>query len=101
MITHCTDRDVPDETPSCIRKSIRQFNRRAACDTGATVTRYTFQESVIYVFSPGNCGADQSAQVVDAACDNVCTLGGFTGNIVCNGDTLYREVTNEEVIWRN
>ena len=76
LTIRCADRDVPEDTPACIRKKIRQFNRGAACDAGASVTQYIFQGRTIYVFNPGNCGYDMSAAVVDRDCNDICSLDG-------------------------
>ena len=100
FIVGCKDLDLPEGTPDCIEKRIRKFDRKGGCSTGATVVKYNFQGRTIYVFNPGNCGADFTAAVVDKDCNDICALGGFGGNIVCNGDTI-SEATGEEVIWSN
>lgn len=97
----CEDLDLPDHTPNCIKKRIRKFARSVSCDLGAEVESMYFQGQAVYIFNPGNCGADMSALVVDSDCNEICSLGGFTGNLVCNGDTLYKEATNKRVIWQN
>lgn len=97
----CEDLDLPKDTSRCIKKRIRKFARTASCDLGAEVESVYFQGKVVYIFNPGNCGADMSTLVVDSDCHEVCSLGGFTGNVVCNGDSLYKEATNRQVVWRN
>ena len=100
FIVSCEDLNLPEGTPDCIEKRIKKFDRKGGCSTGATVVKYNFQGGTIYVFNPGNCGADFTAAVVDQDCNDLCTLGGFGGNVVCNGDTI-SEATNREVIWSN
>ena len=100
LLIGCQDLDLPEGTPYCIEKRIRKFNRNEACDAGASVVRYDFQGRTIYIFNPGICGADLSSAVVDRECNNVCSLGGLAGNVICDGDTI-SEAINEEVIWSN
>ena len=100
FLLSCEDLDLPEDTPECVEKRIKAFNRGEACDTGASVVRYNFQGSIIYIFNLGSCGADMTATVIDKDCNNICALGGIAGNIVCNGDTI-SEATNRAVIWNN
>jgi len=90
-----------EDVPSCIQKRINNFNRVEACDEGASVYEYFFQGETVYVFSMGDCGADQSANVYDTNCNRICTLGGFTGNLECNGEVFGEKASNKKLVWHN
>lgn len=54
------DKDAPD----CIKDLIRHNgNSLHLCETGASVNLYYFQGQNVYVFDPGQCGADMGANV--------------------------------------
>jgi len=65
------------------------------------VFRYKFQDQFVYVFNPGNCGADMMSNVYDEDCFLICSLGGIAGNIMCNGENFTENATDETLIWEN
>lgn len=85
VFASCCKLNVSKETPECIDKSIRDFNRTSACDN-AKVEEYSFQGKTVYVFDQGTCGADMTSGVFDSDCNNLGYLGGFTGNTKINGE---------------
>ncbi|MBW8049156.1 MAG: hypothetical protein FVQ77_02220 [Cytophagales bacterium] len=96
----CKKIDVPNDTPTCIKKKIRKLLKED-CPSVKTVYQYSFQGQTVYSFSPQNCGADLTGEVVDDNCNTICWLGGISGNILCNGDTFYKATTNEKLIWQD
>ena len=101
-ILGCEDFDLHEAVPKCIEKKIKEFRKSwTTCDSGAKVNRYEFQGMEVYVFGPGTCGADMSATVYDKQCNSLCSLGGFTGNIMCNGVVFADYATNKILIWEN
>ena len=98
----CQKLDLQVDVPECIENKISAFKKsNITCDEGASVTRYTFQEKMVYVFSPGNCIADGGANVYDEACDELCFLGGLAGNLECQGEVFYLNATDETIVWKN
>lgn len=91
---------MPKDTPRCIKQKIRDLLKED-CPSVQTVYQYAFQGKTIYLFSPKQCGADLTSAVVDDNCSDICSLGGISGNMVCNGDTFYKTATNEKLIWEN
>jgi hypothetical protein len=82
---------------SCLDYKIEYFNG-VACE-GALVKEYFYQGKKVYVFEPGNCGADMTSEVVSEHCEHLGDLGGISGNHMINGanfdDAVYRHT-----VWR-
>lgn len=72
-------------TPACIVKKIEQFSKES-CPKGPNVKEYTFQGKTVFVFDQGSCGNDMTSEVLDANCNSLGYLGGFTGNVKINGE---------------
>lgn len=83
----CRELDIPNNPPKCVTGKINAF-KDEACEKGANVKKYTFQEKTVYVFDPGTCGADMTSEVIDSECNNLGYLGGITGNTTINGESF-------------
>lgn len=84
LFPSCKKLDIADGTPPCIKSKIRSFEKEASC-SDAQVDEYEFQSETVYVFSPGSCGADMAAAVLDSKCNSKGQLGGFVGNTKVDG----------------
>ena len=90
------------DDPVCIDQKIEEFKTsNLPCETGKSIYRYKFQDELVYVFGPGNCGADMMSDVYDEECNLICGLGGIAGNITCNGANFHEGATDETLIWKN
>jgi hypothetical protein len=69
----------------CIQYAVESFKKTAVCDSGASVKAYEFSGLTVYVFHPGDCGADLQAKVMDQNCHVLGYLGGIAGNTRING----------------
>jgi hypothetical protein len=95
-------RKTDNNEPDCINNLIKNIdNITFLCDTGAHVDEYIFQGNTVYVFDPGNCGADMQAPVYDSSCNLIGALGGFTGNILINNIPFHLYAKFQKTIWRN
>lgn len=81
ILSSCSNSKIP----ACINKRIISFEKEA-CSEGAQVEQYLFQSKTVFVFQPGNCGADMAAHVVDSNCTDLGFLGGIMGNTKINGE---------------
>lgn len=97
-INSCKKTDE-SKAPDCLESRINSFGGYA-CDHGATVKAYTFQNHTVYVFDPGNCGADMTSEVFDHSCKSLGHLGGIMGNTRINGEDFSNAVFVEQV-WSN
>ena len=93
-----------ESSPACIGEKAQQFAKGSSCKTGprttgASVKEYTFQNQLVYVFNPGNCGADEAAAVLDEHCRSVGFLGGFGGNTQINGES-FNKAEFKRTIWQ-
>jgi hypothetical protein len=96
----CEKLDLKIEVPGCIEDKIREFKKsHFNCDSGAKAYRYDFQDIQVFVFEPGNCMPDFSTHVYDSSCNLICTLGGFAGNRICNGENFEENASNKILVW--
>jgi|WetSurMetagenome_2_1015567.scaffolds.fasta_scaffold96257_1 hypothetical protein len=100
LMTACEK--IEKDAPSCVKDLIRNHkNKTLLCETGASVKQYSFQGDYVYVFDPGNCGADMNAPVYSSNCEYLGGLGGFTGNMLINGVRFDQNSTYVKTIWTN
>jgi hypothetical protein len=100
MIFSCEkiDKDAPD----CIRDLIRHNgNGLHLCETGASVSLYSFQGRNVYVFDPGQCGADMGANVYNENCEMIGMLGGIAGNMIINDVRFDQAAKFQKTIWKD
>lgn len=76
---------------ACLKKAIDVFSK-TECDKNPNVKEYTFQDKPVFVFDPGQCGADMTSEVLDKNCKSLGFLGGFTGNFKINGEDFSHAV---------
>jgi len=102
LMTHCQHVELNEDSPNCLEKKIVEFkNNKSLCESGKSIYRYSFQDHYVYVFNPGNCGADMMSDVYDEACNRICGLGGIAGNLMCNGENFWDQASDETLIWEN
>ena len=101
LFNSCQKTEMPaNENPDCLNKKIIEYkNSDLPCEAGKSIYRYTFQGKYVYVFNPGDCGADMMSDVFDEDCNRICELGGIAGNLMCNGENFWEEATDEILIW--
>ena len=99
----CQKSDINlEDNSDCIDLKIEAFKTsNLPCESGKTIYRYKFQDEFVYVFGPGNCGADMMSDVYNEECNLVCGLGGIAGNLMCNGENFHDGATDETLIWKN
>ena len=86
------------KTPSCIENKIEEFKFIISCNNGANVKEYEFQKKRVFVFNPGNCGADMTSEVLDENCTILGYLGGIAGNSKINGED-FNNAQLKQTIW--
>ena len=93
----CNKSTVDKDSPRCIRNKVQDF-KKTCCNEGANVKEYTFQGKNVYVFDPGNCGADMGSIVSDEDCNTIGMLGGISGNTKINGED-FSNAGFQKTIW--
>lgn len=94
----CKKQDVAKGTPRCVQNKIEEF-AKTSCTDGVQVDKYKFQGKEVYVFEPGNCGADMTSEVIDSDCKTLGYLGGFAGNTKINGEE-FSNATFIKTVWK-
>jgi len=93
---------IEKDAPDCIKDLIRKpIGILTLCETGASVDQFLFQGQNVFVFSPGSCGADMAAAVYNDKCEVIGDLGGFTGNLIINGERFDQGAIYIKTIWTN
>ena len=95
----CQKLAIEDGTPDWIENSIKDFDKSQSCKDGVNVEKYTFQGETVYVFNPGNCGADMTSNVLDSECNSIGYLGGIAGNTEINGED-FSDAIFISIIWK-
>ena len=86
------------DVPAPIRKKISTF-ALTACQ-GASVRQYDLRASKVFVFDDHCASADGLAYVLDEEGQDKCTLGGISGNMMCDSINFNTEAKNEVLIWK-
>jgi hypothetical protein len=63
------------------------------------VDEYIFQNQFVYVFDGGTYMPDNDAPVYNQSCEQIGSLGGFTGNTKIQG-VEFSEAVFQETIWK-
>ena len=93
----CEEKQI--EIPDCINALIKTYS---FCENGGgSVSQYSFQDKIVYVFDPGLCGADMAAGVYNESCQNIGILGGIAGINVVNGEIFIGHAKFIKTIWTN
>jgi len=100
LLIPCCEKNNYD-APGCIEDKINEFIKTAICDSGASVSLYTFNGKNVYLFSDGNCGADLGASVYSEDCNSLGFLGGISGNTLIQGVKFYDKADFVKWIWKN
>jgi hypothetical protein len=91
---------IDNDAPDCLKDIIKHSSDRMfICETGASVSQYSFQGKYVFVFDPGNCGADMQAPVYSEDCQLLGNLGGFVGNLIINGERFDQKATFIKTVW--
>lgn len=102
LASNCQQSELKAPVPKCMEQEIEEFkNDDTYCETGKSVYRYYFQDKFVYVFNPGDCGADMMSDVYDENCNKICSLGGIAGNLTCLDANFWENATSETLIWQN
>ena len=103
LFTSCKMIDIKNDAPKCIKQKAKNLKQALghACDDDATVKEYFFQNKKVYLFSPGNCGADMQSIVLSADCDELGKLGGIAGNLKINDKNFFEEAEYIKVVWKD
>ena len=87
---------------TCMEEKIEAFEESEfICESEAVVALYNFQDSLVYLFSPGICIADGMTEVTNNNCESLGFLGGKAGFSEVNGEEFWPNSEFVEYIWEN
>ena len=102
LISSCQQPEIKEETPECIGQKIQEYKyNQTSCESGKSVYRYILNHRYVFVFNPGDCGADMMADIYDENCVRLCGLGGITGNLICEDVKFWEKANDETLIWED
>ncbi|GLR15557.1 DUF6970 domain-containing protein [Portibacter lacus] len=95
------DPEIDDSVPACIQAQIDTFkaNSDPCSQRGPSVIEYKFQDETVYAFDMGQCISDGSTMILNATCENICTLGTIIGITECRGEQFSNAV-EVRVLWQ-
>lgn len=99
QLTACHKSSNDKPATNCLEQKILEFSKSSSCNN-SKVDEYLFQGKSVFVFDPGNCGADMALNVLNSDCLLLGFLGGISGNTKINGE----EFSNAKFIktwWEN
>lgn len=92
----CHKDDAFEDLPICIQNELSLID--LYCEN-ANIVRYKFQGEKVYVLNFSPCVPDGISKVVDKDCNEICSLGGFGGTTICNGEDFYESAKKETLVW--
>ncbi len=94
----CGDDDP--ELPACIDAELQTFITES-CAGSATLELWRFRGQDVYCFNSGTCISAPFADIYDAECNLICTLGGVDNNNDCDGAAWDQNASLTSVLFRN
>ncbi len=98
LFTACDKGETEIVVPDCIKSLIGSF---WFCQGSGSVGQYSFQGQLVYLFDPGNCGADMTGPIYNENCEHIGYLGGIAGNNIVNGVLFSENAKFIKKIWEN
>ncbi len=96
----CEKLDVLPETPSCIKKKIRQMKRAEVRNPPGSIWQFRYNDQIIYYIPPYCC--DIPSELLDDKCNLICKPdGGFTGKGDGQCDDFYGKRIKGVLIWQD
>ena len=92
--------DDEPELPACIDAELQVFITES-CSGSATLELWRFRGQDVYYFNSGTCVSEPFADIFDAECNLLCTLGGISGNGICDGTDWNGNATLTSTLFEN
>jgi hypothetical protein len=93
---------LTEELSECMEEKMVAFEENGLiCESGAVIAQYNYQDSLVYLFSPGICIADGMTEVTNNRCEAIGFLGGIDGSSEVNGEEFWSNSEFVENIWEN
>ncbi|WP_077130209.1 DUF6970 domain-containing protein [Spirosoma montaniterrae] len=100
LLLECSNKEVPTDTPTCVRNLIDQYKQQPVTNPPARVYRYTYQGRTVY-FIPQRC-CDIASLLYDESCTLRCSPdGGISGGGDGRCTDFFATRTNEVLIWKD
>lgn len=100
ILTGCKKVDVPKDTPSCIKKEIRNIQSHNVRNPPASVWSYEYNGQAVY-YIPSYC-CDAMSQLFDNDCKQICSPdGGLTGAGDGKCPDFFSNRKSEKLIWQD
>ena len=96
----CKKINVPDGTPKCIVKKIRQIKTDPVANPASSVWKYVYHGQAVYYIPPRCC--DIGSQLYDEDCNQICSPdGGNSGGGDGKCTDFFTDRTGEQLIWQD
>ena len=99
-VTSCEKLNVPDGTPRCIQKKIREIKSDPVTNPASSIWKYDYHGQTVYYIPPRCC--DIESQLYDDNCNQICSPdGGISGGGDGKCADFFDDRTNEQLIWQD
>lgn len=85
--TSCNKLKLDASLSAGVKKKITTFAKHNSCKD-IQADEYRFNTELVYVLSPGTCGADMLAEVIDDQGETLGNIGGIAGNMEIKGGSF-------------
>ena len=102
LIASCVKDCGKNDLSECLQQKVELYKKDASenpCPNYG-IKEYVFEGNLVYVFGSPACLSDGVDFVLNAQCDTICNLGGFSGNSNCNGKIFYNTAVFKRDIWK-
>lgn len=93
---HSCKKTGEGSVPTCIANEIAAANGNQMVDS---VQKRMFHGKEVYLFINSRC-CDMTSPVYDAQCNKLCDLGGFAGNMNCEGENFESGSVYVSTVWK-
>lgn len=93
---HSCKKTADNNVPACIVNAIAEANTNQMVDS---VQKRQFHGKEVYLFINSKC-CDMTSPVYDAQCNKLCDLGGFAGNMNCEGENFETASVYISTVWK-
>ncbi|MEJ7737844.1 MAG: hypothetical protein WKF97_10495 [Chitinophagaceae bacterium] len=99
MFSRCS-KDVPADTPSCVKIQIEQLKNQAKRNPAAEINEYIYKGRKVFLISAECC--DQYNKLIDAKCNYICApSGGLTGKGDGKCTDFLENAKHSRLIWKD
>lgn len=90
------------EIPECMQTIIDDYKKdiKDGCPYAYSLKEYIYHDRTVYAFDKGECFLDLGIIIMDADCNELCTLGTVVGLTKCEGEDFFKNAKEVKTLWK-